>query len=50
MKGDTTGATATETLQVDIAAVGDFVWDDKYLNMINARTSDLPIIGGTLTY
>jgi len=50
VKGDTTGAGTTESLQVSIAAVGDFVWDDKYLGMINARTTDLPLDGGTLTY
>jgi len=50
VKGDTTGATTTETLRVDIAAVGDLNWDDSTNYGITTVTKNLPVIGGTLSY
>ncbi|MFA4917590.1 MAG: hypothetical protein WC560_13090 [Syntrophales bacterium] len=50
IRGDTTGAASTKTIRADIAAVADLKWDDKVQPYINARTKNLPIIGGTLVY
>lgn len=50
VRGDTTGAASTKTIRADIAAVADLKWDDKVLPSINARTKNLPIVGGTLVY
>ncbi len=50
VKGDTTGATSTENLRVDIAAVGDLNWDDTVTYGVITDTLNLPITGGTLTY
>ncbi len=52
VKGDTTGADATAnwTIRTSIANVSDLTWDDKYQFMIDARTLNLPITGGTLRY
>ncbi len=50
VKGDTTGATTTENLRVDIAVVGDLNWDDTVNYGVTTDTLNLPITGGTLTY
>ena len=50
VKGDTTGATSTETLRVDIAAVGDLNWDDLTNYGITTVTKNIPVTGGTLSY
>lgn len=50
VKGDTTGATATETLRVDIGSAADINWDDKTSFGIITDTMTLPVTGGTLIY
>ena len=50
VKGDTTGATSTENLRVDIALVGDLNWDDTINYGIITDTKNIPVTGGTLTY
>ncbi len=50
VKGDTTGATAAQTLSVSIAAGSDLNWDDKVQESIaNTRTQAFPV-QTTLTY
>lgn len=50
LKGDTTGATSTETLNVNIGAIADVSWDDLLSFNVTTLTAGLPITGGTLTY
>jgi hypothetical protein len=53
VKGDTTStgtAGTTANLEADIAAVADFVWDDKTSFGVTTVTKNLPVTGGTLTY
>jgi len=53
LKFDTSnvGSLGSAAYRFDIAAVGDFVWNDGNGNgNVSARTRSLPITGGTLTY
>ncbi len=50
VKGDTTGAASTKTIRAEVTGVADLLWDDKVQPFIDARTTGLPFVGGTLTY
>lgn len=50
LKGDTTGLTTNNTLQLEIGATSDFNWDDGMVFGVTTITKDIPVRGGTLLY
>ena len=50
LKGDVTGKTTNDTIQVEINAAADFNWDDQLMELIVTDTKSIPVTGGTLIY